>query len=174
VYSKKNLLLLDDCFSGLDPTTEDRVMIRLFGRDGLFRRHSVTVVLVTHAANRWSYADHIVVLNAHGQLVEQGRFQHLMNNGKYLPAVAHKFSKERDIDRTAEVQASPGRPDTRGAGKDGSIADTDHSRSAGDWSTYIHYFRSCGWMNSICFICGLCSFAVFMRMPGETHISARA
>ena len=47
VYSRKELLILDDVLSGLDAKTEDTVFHALLGREGLLRRAGMTIVLVT-------------------------------------------------------------------------------------------------------------------------------
>lgn len=48
VYARRKLVLLDDVLSALDRKTKAAIMERLFGVDGLLRRISSTVVLVTH------------------------------------------------------------------------------------------------------------------------------
>ena len=57
VYAKKELVILDDVFSGLDSETEEQVFDRLFGVAGLFRKMKTTVLLVTHAVHRLPYSD---------------------------------------------------------------------------------------------------------------------
>lgn len=49
MYSRAKLALLDDIFSGLDGKTERNITDRLFGPEGYFRRHEVTVLLATHS-----------------------------------------------------------------------------------------------------------------------------
>lgn len=49
VYSRARMAFCDDIFSGLDVTTERDITIRLFGPEGYFRKHGVTVLLVTHS-----------------------------------------------------------------------------------------------------------------------------
>lgn len=49
LYSKPDLLILDDIFSGLDNTTEQNLFTRVFGPDGIIRRLNLTTVLATHA-----------------------------------------------------------------------------------------------------------------------------
>ena len=159
-------MLLDDCFSGLDATTEDRIFNRLLGRTGLCRTNGMAVVLVTHAAHRLPFADAILVLDSQGHLVEQGTFQHLMDRGKYLPSLNAKFSTQDEGNESVELAIADDFSTSLDDGYDEVPAEIDSTRSAGDWTTYVHYFASCGWVNTISFICGLAGFAVFMRMPG--------
>lgn len=49
VYSKRDLIFLDDVFSGLDAGTEEQIFNRLLGKQGLLREMGKTVLLVTHA-----------------------------------------------------------------------------------------------------------------------------
>lgn len=57
VYARKELVILDDVFSGLDAETEEQVFNRLFGAAGLFRQMNTAVLLVTHAVHRLPYSD---------------------------------------------------------------------------------------------------------------------
>jgi len=50
LYSKPNIVLLDDVLSSLDETTGDLVMQRLFSPHGIFRKLGTTIVLVTHTS----------------------------------------------------------------------------------------------------------------------------
>lgn len=49
LYSRKQLLLLDDVTSGLDRRTEKIVMQRVLGRNGFCRNYGLSVVLATHS-----------------------------------------------------------------------------------------------------------------------------
>lgn len=62
LYARKELIIIDDVFSGLDASTEDHICASLLGKDGLFRMMGITVLLATHAVQRLSFADHIVAL----------------------------------------------------------------------------------------------------------------
>ncbi len=84
LYSRKELIIIDDCFSGLDAETEEAVFLKFFSQRGLLRKSARTAVLVTHAVSRLSYADYIIALDAHGQISEQGTFEHLQNSRGYV------------------------------------------------------------------------------------------
>lgn len=47
IYARRELLLLDDVFSGLDANTEDVVFDNLLGENGLARKANMTVILVS-------------------------------------------------------------------------------------------------------------------------------
>lgn len=44
VYSRKEFLVFDDVFSGLDAATEDKIFCRLLGQNGLLRRARMSVL----------------------------------------------------------------------------------------------------------------------------------
>jgi ATP-binding cassette subfamily C (CFTR/MRP) protein 1 len=49
IYSKQDMIMLDDVFSGLDADTEESIFNKVFGFTGLLREAKATVILVTHA-----------------------------------------------------------------------------------------------------------------------------
>lgn len=49
LYSRKQIVILDDVFSGLDQHTKKHVSNSVLGPGGLLRRWGCTVILVTHA-----------------------------------------------------------------------------------------------------------------------------
>lgn len=49
LYSRAEILVLDDVLSALDKTTEKAVIRSLFDKDGILQRFGATVILVTHA-----------------------------------------------------------------------------------------------------------------------------
>lgn len=49
VYSGASIAILDDPFSALDGTTENKVVENLLGREGWFRKAKVTTFLITNA-----------------------------------------------------------------------------------------------------------------------------
>jgi ATP-binding cassette, subfamily C (CFTR/MRP), member 1 len=50
VYSRNDIVILDDVLSALDGKTQTMVAEQLLGRQGIFRKLKTTVVLVTHAS----------------------------------------------------------------------------------------------------------------------------
>lgn len=55
IYSRKQLLLLDDITSGLDATTENQVIQRVLGQHGICQKYGLAVVLATHKSEIISY-----------------------------------------------------------------------------------------------------------------------
>lgn len=51
VYSRCELVLLDDSFSALDSKTENRIAENLFGPNDFFRKIGTTVFLISNSCN---------------------------------------------------------------------------------------------------------------------------
>jgi ATP-binding cassette subfamily C (CFTR/MRP) protein 1 len=166
VYARKDILMLDDVFSGLDADTEEHIFRKLFSKTGLLRRNKTTVVLVTHAVHRLPYADHIVALGADGRIFEQGKYDSLRQSGGYVQglAIRHKGSSvatnEEDPATGAEPARRPPLPN------DGIDEAADLSRKTGDWQTYKQYFAAAGWWASISSILWCLVALLALKSPG--------
>jgi ATP-binding cassette, subfamily C (CFTR/MRP), member 1 len=163
VYSRSPILILDDTFSGLDAETEDSIFTRLLGKRGLLRQHGVTVLLVTHAAHRLSYADHIIALAADGTISEEGTFSELMKSGGYVSTLAARHKHE---DEDAGEQSRSAR-DTDDAKSMPETLPEEAVRPLGDIQFYKYYFAAVGWYKTATFFVLIMSFAFFSRFPGE-------
>jgi ABC-type bacteriocin/lantibiotic exporter with double-glycine peptidase domain len=54
IYARRELVLLDDSFSGIDASTEDAMFSSLFGSEGLFRSCNMTVVIAPSSSMNMS------------------------------------------------------------------------------------------------------------------------
>ncbi|KAF4634221.1 hypothetical protein G7Y89_g3892 [Cudoniella acicularis] len=148
VYAKKDLVIIDDGFSGLDVETEEKVFSRLFSEQGLLRRLGTTVILVTHGVHRLSYADHIVALDTTGHVSEQGSFELLQRSGGYVEGLTTKHkhdnapnSEESDLENPSTApQTIPAKNRPK---------DEVTVMPNGELSTYKYYFASIGWSRSM-------------------------
>ncbi|KAL3417106.1 multidrug resistance-associated protein 1 [Phlyctema vagabunda] len=149
LYAKKELLAIDDGFSGLDGETEENIFSRVFGKHGLLRKLRTTVVFATNAVHRLSYADHIISLDPTGHISEQGGFTELRVANGYVGALAtrHKYddgSAEEPRQTTAGKQQNyPGAPSLI------IPEQNDMNRTISELSTYKYYFASIGWYRSL-------------------------
>lgn len=84
LYSRKDVILLDDPFSGLDITTESKIIRRCFGRHGLLPRWGTTVVLATHSSPVLPLADQILVLSPNRGISERGTYRDLIAAEGYV------------------------------------------------------------------------------------------
>ena len=156
--------MLDDVFSGLDVISEDRIFSRLLGRNGLLRQLGTTVILVTHAAHRLSYADHIIALSPHGTVSEQGKFAQLVVNNGYVTGLAARHTGEADgapKEEPASAKATMDDDITR------RNAAADIHRPVGNWAIYNYYFTSAGQRNVMAWMALMIFYSVLLRFPGK-------
>jgi ATP-binding cassette subfamily C (CFTR/MRP) protein 1 len=142
VFARKDVLVLDDVFSGIDADTEEHIFRKLFGRTGLLRRNDTAILLVTHAIARLSYADWVIVLDKDGVIAEQGTYSTLRESGSYVASLDVRFKQTTDesVDPPTEVKRLA--VDSVQADEE-EIANLS-ARKTGDWDTYKHYFAAAG------------------------------
>jgi ABC-type multidrug transport system ATPase subunit len=163
VYSKPQIALFDDVFSGLDSQTAQTVFENLFSKRGLFRQWNTTVVLATQSGGQahilscppsnlfvaafLSSADLIISLNKEGRISEQGTFHDLENARGYAHSLLKNKPQDSSIE-TPELTPEHGNIEqvpksTQGIPKqlDG---ENDTRRQRGDSTVYRYYFSSTG------------------------------
>lgn len=162
--------MLDDVFSGLDASSEDRIFSRLLGRSGLLRDMDATVLLVTHAAHRLSYADQIIAIDGLGSICEQGTWSELVRTKGYVSGLAARHTSESAGETKETVEL------TKQASQLGTVqVDTvnDLTRSAGDFSIYRYYFGAVGYGSSTLFLVLMAVLAFFLQFPGMFLVHSR-
>ena len=166
VYARKDFIILDDVFSGLDAETEDQVFNRLFGAEGLFRQMGTTVLLVTHAVHRLPFSDHIVALDASGHVAEQGNFDQLKTAGGYVETITTKLKASDNSSLKEELEVAKLDASAFKAGPDELDARTEElNRQSGDFSVYKYFFASIGWKHTLIFYLLVALFGVTIKMP---------
>lgn len=155
--------MLDDVFSGLDAKSEEHIFSRLLGKSGLLRKMGTTVILVTHAAHRLSFANYIYVIGAEGRIVEQGSFQDLVRGNGYVASLTTRHMKE-------DVKPEKGPIVTKAPADDVARqnAAADLNRPVGSWAVYNYYFRSAGRRTVLSWLCLMASYSVSLRFPGNS------
>ena len=104
IYSRPNILLLDEPLSAIDPSFRNTIMENL---KGLKQRFHITVIHVTHNFREAAYlADHIGIM-MDGNLVQQGPVQEVLHHPSSIPIA--RFLGFRNI-----LQASLIDPDDDG------------------------------------------------------------
>ena len=160
VYCRRNVLMLDDVFSGLDADTEEHIFTLLFGPNGVLRKLGTTVILGTHAVHRLSYSDHVAVIKD-GAIIEQGTFEFLQTAGGYVQNLATK-TKSIKRDRPASVEKKliqKPRNQTLTA------AAEELARRTGDWSVYKYYGQAAGITAIFSFMAFCIIFVVALKSP---------
>lgn len=171
VYSKAEILILDDVFSGLDNDTEEHIFRKLFSHSGPLRRFNTTVILVTHAVHRLTYADLILSLDGTGRIAEQGNYAHLSKQNGYVHSLDVRFKEEPG--RLAEEDEHPSEPTkvalasaTAESVEDENRATQDLMRRTGDWRTYKDWFQSCGYFSSTLSVMWSFLWVITAQAPG--------
>jgi ATP-binding cassette subfamily C (CFTR/MRP) protein 1 len=147
VFARKDVLILDDVFSGIDADTEEHIFRKLFGKSGLLRRNGTAVLLVTHAVARLSYADWVVVLNKNGAIAEQGTYSTLRESGAYVASLDLRFKQTTNEDVDQPTEANRLAVDVVEA--DEEEAANLSARKTGDWDTYKYYFAAAGGKSTV-------------------------
>ncbi|KAK6517411.1 hypothetical protein TWF281_004068 [Arthrobotrys megalospora] len=166
LYAQRELIILDDVFSGLDMHTQSKVFNRVFGTEGLLRKSRSTVVLATHAVNLLRHADKIIVLGNDGIIVEQGRFSELIETeGGYVREATREFNETSMKISAKDQDTRPSEGSSLRPEKKSGEAEVDPKRQTGDWSLYTYFFSRVGKKVTIAFIVLEILWAFFSAFP---------
>ncbi|KXH47176.1 hypothetical protein CSIM01_06458 [Colletotrichum simmondsii] len=146
IYSRPQIALFDDIFSGLDNHTARAVFQRVFSaKDGILRTWGTTFVLATQSVSFLPQSDMIIALE-NGKVVEKGGFDDCRNAGGYVSSLISTNTEEQhestpESEEIADTTGSdaPVKKSTKVL-KD----QDDKRRQLGDWSVYGYYFGSVG------------------------------
>ena len=171
VYAKTEVLILDDVFSGLDNDTEELIFKKLFGRSGPLRRFKTTVVMVTHAVHRLPYADLIVSLDQNGRVSEQGNYTTLVNSTGYVHSLDVRYKQQQPLEEEEEAVPVDAPHQEKADAKTIAATEEDESerdliRRTGEWATYKHWFKSCGYLSSVLSVVWSVLFVLMVQTPG--------
>ncbi|PYI07763.1 putative ATP-binding cassette transporter [Aspergillus sclerotiicarbonarius CBS 121057] len=135
VYSRYDMLVLDDPFSALDGAVTDRIVGNLFGPESLFRKTGTTVFLISNSTRLFPLADRLLVLrDSKAHLQDPTSFQHKED---WAGASVSTDSQPTDTQRTKN-------PDQKHRMND---AADDVSRRTGDMAVYGYYLNAVGLSN---------------------------
>ncbi|KAH8903585.1 P-loop containing nucleoside triphosphate hydrolase protein [Coniochaeta sp. PMI_546] len=164
LYAESDLLIFDDILSGLDADTEELVFNRVFGPTGILKQRGATVVLCTHSIRHLPSADHIIALGSEGTLVEEGKFDDLVANKKYVHSLGVKSSRASGSGQSSG-RATPTEMDDetthhlfRSKTIEAKKSPLDLTRQLGDTTVYRYYYGSIGPFWAFLFLgCGVVS-----------------
>ncbi|KAF6842276.1 ABC multidrug transporter [Colletotrichum musicola] len=144
IYSRPQIALFDDVFSGLDNTTAKGVFRRLFSADdGILRAWGTTVVLSTQSVSFLPQADVVVAL-ADGKIEQMGTFEDCRKADGYIRSLVPTNGSSdgtNAVEPTDEVSGEVSAPAKKATVKQ---EDDDMRRQLGDWSVYSFYFGTVG------------------------------
>lgn len=138
LYLKTNLYVLDDFTVGLDKSTADEIVRRLFGHDGFLVRRKATVIWCTHSVQYLHLAKRIIALSAEGSIIHQGGPDEVLQDRQVTFALEHDGQQQNgdgngSVDLKLSETSSPKPPTDKSA-----------SRARTEASVYAHYFSSFG------------------------------
>ncbi|CAH0058330.1 unnamed protein product [Clonostachys solani] len=165
LYSRKQLLVLDDILGGLDPKTEQSLVNNVFGNGGFLRKHSMTALLATHSIRHVRRADHVIIMAQGGSIIEQGApseinaIEHSADDDIISPGgLGSKTSSLIEEPITLQIQHEPqGEPVNRDM-------ESELSRRTGDFRLYLYYFKAIGWATSSIALGSVVLMAVFIKL----------
>ncbi|PYI14768.1 hypothetical protein BO99DRAFT_437010 [Aspergillus violaceofuscus CBS 115571] len=153
VYARKELFVLDDCFSALDPQTEGKVAQRLLGPQGMMRENGQTVVVASNGERLLPYADLVILLGINGRIRAQGSPRELASH----LTIPYKGNNMEENETYTTQQGPLSIPN---ASSDGTAKQTESKDNRSDHrkvSVYGSYFRSMGFWRGT----GLCALLIF-------------
>ncbi|KAH7359713.1 multidrug resistance-associated protein [Pyrenochaeta sp. MPI-SDFR-AT-0127] len=171
VYSRKDIFILDDVFSGMDAHTVEFISQQLLTNDGLLRKRGATVILATHNHKLMSFADTIVTLE-NGRIAQTGSPQALLACEGCISKpgldlrhqdAANKNVEDTEISREESTVAEPVALAQHPI--DETISAPDTSRQNGDWSIYNYYFSSSGYTIFIIFLVSMAAWIFCTEFP---------
>ena len=167
----------------------------LLGLDGLLRRLNTTVLvasssgeqaystvpvlfvflLMESAAKRLPYADHILSLDSTGKITEQGTFEKLDAAGGYvsnfnLPPADWTYVPDQEslINKHSIIDSvSPSVESLKAT----EVIEDEASRRIGDFSIYLYYVKSIGWMPTMIFVVAITAYIFCMSFPSKSFRS---
>ncbi|KAK1728937.1 ABC transporter [Colletotrichum acutatum] len=146
IYSRPQIALFDDIFSGLDNHTARAVFQRVFGaKNAILRAWGTTVVLATQSVSFLSQSDMIIALQ-NGKVVEKGGFDDCRKAGGYVSSLISANTEDQD-ESTPESEKLVDRTGSDALVEKNAKAlkeQYDKRRQLGDWSVYGYYFGSVG------------------------------
>ncbi|KAL3488090.1 P-loop containing nucleoside triphosphate hydrolase protein [Aspergillus germanicus] len=163
VYAKKEFIILDDVLSSLDTETENHIFLHLLGDHGLLRSLGATVLLASSSVKRVPFADHIVVLDKHGYITEQGSFSALNSAGGYISSFALETSNT-SVKLHGKLKTDPPIVPVYPLEKDLETESGRH-RGEGDITVYMYYVRSIGWFSTLFFGVAITGFVFTISFP---------
>jgi len=157
LYARQDILLLDDILSALDTKTENLVVHRLFGKEGLLRRLGTTTILVTHQVRHLALADEVVILGQGGSLLAHSDYRSLQSGGFFSEEILQQMRAKRDYQEKEDevLKTIPGAAGPTDEQK------LDLTRQVGDLTVYRYYAKSVGVGYLFLFLAFCATYAFF-------------
>jgi hypothetical protein len=123
------------------------------------------VLTIRSTVKRVPFADHIIVLEKHGYVTEQGSFSSLNAAGGYISSFAlnragvdTKISTMHKNEPSSVSEYPPQRA---------SDVELESYRGDGDMSIYLYYIQSVGWLQTVAFAVAITGFVFCISFPSK-------
>ncbi|KAI1780180.1 ABC transporter [Hypoxylon cercidicola] len=160
IFSRADILILDDPFSGLDGNTEKKIVENLLGPRSLFKKLGITVFLISNSTQYFPLADEVIFVEE-GRIKEQGKWNELASQAsrilKMIPreAVAHD-NELKAIDNPTQLSQPQRLFDD---------STTNIKRKTGDSALYGYYIKAAGRANVLFMAACVASYSFFITFP---------
>ncbi|KAI0126691.1 P-loop containing nucleoside triphosphate hydrolase protein [Xylariales sp. AK1849] len=111
VYSRKKIVIMDDTMKGLDADTSNKCFNALFGKSGLLRKDGITVIMATHNAQWFQFADRLIVLKD-GHIASVGSFESLKDLDDYVKSLQASYSHNGEVEEENDGRLNTESSDT--------------------------------------------------------------
>jgi energy-coupling factor transporter ATP-binding protein EcfA2 len=108
IYARARLLVLDNVLSALDKKTADSIFRNLFGRKGIVRRSTTTVVFATHDLDYLRTADLTIMLDGEGHVTMASDLAKSDLPLTFVAQIGENISCQRDEKFSAEGEIRHG------------------------------------------------------------------
>lgn len=168
VYSRPQVALFDDIFSGLDNHTAKTVFGRLFDREGgLLRQWGTTIIIATQAVKFLPYADQVTVLKD-GTVSENGTFDELLRSSGYIKDIYQQPTPNDDQETIESISSVEETVKQQGQPKgQGTEAPGDKRRQRGDFTVYRFFFGQIGLWLTVAMLVVEISWAFLENFPSK-------
>ncbi|KAH6916785.1 ATP-binding cassette transporter [Coprinopsis sp. MPI-PUGE-AT-0042] len=164
VYSKAEILLLDDILAALDVHTSKWIVEKCLAGDLVKGR---TVVMVTHnVALASTVAQFVVSFGGDGKILSQGSISDALKNNK---ALVEEVEAKQELAKTADDEVDPDPNPSQPA--DGKLIVAEEMQEGHvSWDALKMYFSSLGGQSPFLFIFGYLAFVFLseMTLAGQT------
>ncbi|GJN77161.1 hypothetical protein PLIIFM63780_000650 [Purpureocillium lilacinum] len=163
LYSRNSVLVLDDCLSGLDRTTERHIVDAVFGPEGLLKRMGeITVILATNSGHHLSFADYVVFLDSNGMITRHGAKDSMSSEDEIVQEVSEESTTPRQPVDPADAEL----PEEMLQELD-LLDDPDQgvSRMTGDLKVYAYYAKIAGPWTMFIYLLACATFVFGVTFP---------
>ncbi|KAJ6043571.1 uncharacterized protein N7446_001769 [Penicillium canescens] len=147
IYSRLNVVILDNVFSGLDSKNIALISSCLFGSDGHFRKAGISVILALSTDELLCHADEVVVMEE-GKVTASGSYHAILSKTRQYFSKGLKAVEDTSLSTGGNSLLFPSlvqNKDRTNINMETADDENTINRQKGTWSVYTYYFRSAGY-----------------------------